>query len=258
MGLKDGKDVQNLFIERLNRPRNHESNFLFSIFQQLIVMWARSTLFVLATVAHLSTAEQVGHWDDSSVCADPDGFAKCYDKADDSYTSCITNNCAGGSTSCVKSCNGDRDCIAKQCPNLGIDCINVCECIRSRDQIDCTASSCWNQVRSRTNNITWSGQLTIVSSQVYSCEYQVLAEDLLNNCIKQHLEDIPFWPPPDNAPGGCSCNFGKADKQELQISNYIETCANNMTNLNQMSDVDDMTNYSQACMCCSQSAVLST
>ncbi|CAI7640200.1 unnamed protein product [Penicillium pancosmium] len=52
--------------------------------------------------------------------------------------------------------------------------------------------------------------------------------------------------------------MGKADKKELQISSYLDICANNMTNLNQMSEVDDMTDYAQACICCTQSAIMST
>lgn len=106
-----------------------------------------NALVALAAVVGFSTADAVGYFDDSSVCADPDGLATCYEKAENSYTSCITNNCAGGSSSCVKSCNGDANCIAKQCPNLGVDCINACGCVRAGNQIDCTASSCWNQVR---------------------------------------------------------------------------------------------------------------
>jgi hypothetical protein len=30
-----------------------------------------------------------------------------------------------------------------------------------------------------------------------------------------------------------------------------------MTNLNKMTEVDDMTNYAQACICCAESAIVS-
>ena len=94
----------------------------------------------------LAIASAAGYFNDTSVCADPKGMQKCYDKAETSYTNCITSNCSGGSKSCFDSCNGDPICMAKQCPNLGVDCINACGCVRATDQIDCTASSCWNKV----------------------------------------------------------------------------------------------------------------
>lgn len=71
------------------------------------------------------------------------------------------------------------------------------------------------------------------------------------------MDQIPFWPAPANAAGGCSCNIGKVARKETLISAQLTECSNNMTNLNQMSEVEDMTNYAQACICCAQSAVVS-
>jgi hypothetical protein len=105
---------------------------------RLVRPWAAFSSLAVATVA--------GYFNDTSVCADPKGTQNCYDKAETSYTNCITSNCSGGSKSCFDSCNGDPTCMAKQCPNLGVDCINACGCVKATDQIDCTASSCWNQV----------------------------------------------------------------------------------------------------------------
>lgn len=111
-------------------------------------MPAISRLIVpLAALSSIVVATATGHFDDTSVCADPKGMGKCFAKAEKSYANCITSNCSGGSKSCYNSCNGDTTCMATQCPNLGVDCINACGCVRATDQIDCTASSCWNQVR---------------------------------------------------------------------------------------------------------------
>ncbi|KAF9252506.1 hypothetical protein DTO027I6_2959 [Penicillium roqueforti] len=196
-------------------------------------------LFLLLSLAasRIVLAEKVGYFDDSSVCADPKGLKTCYEDADTSYASCINNNCAGGDPACYKACNGDSSCMASQCPNLGIDCINVCECIKNANEIDCMAESCWNQV--------------------YSCEYQKTGENLVNFCPKVDLEQIPFWPFPGNATGGCSCNFAKIDLKATQINNHLTTCGNDEKALEQLT-ADELSDYGRACICCSYSAIVST
>lgn len=72
------------------------------------------------------------------------------------------------------------------------------------------------------------------------------------------MDQIPFWPPPDNAKAGCSCNMGKMDKKQQLISAQLTPCTNNMTNLNQLSDVDDINAYGQACICCAESAIVTS
>lgn len=71
------------------------------------------------------------------------------------------------------------------------------------------------------------------------------------------MDQIPFWPAPENAAGGCSCNIGKLAGKEKLISAQLTECSNNMTNLDQLSEVKDITNYAQACICCAQSAIVS-
>ncbi|CEJ59610.1 hypothetical protein PMG11_08227 [Penicillium brasilianum] len=196
---------------------------------RLVVPWAAFSSLAVATTA--------GHFNDTSVCADPKGIKKCYEKAETSYANCIMSNCSDGSKGCYDSCNGDTTCMATQCPNIGIDCINACGCVRATDQIDCTASSCWNQV--------------------YSCEYQQTAQDVLDLCLSFDIDRIPFWPAPENAPGGCSCNIGNLARKETLISAQLTECSNNMTNLDQLSEGKNMTDYAQACVCCAQSAIVS-
>ncbi|KAJ5166275.1 uncharacterized protein N7482_005056 [Penicillium canariense] len=194
-------------------------------------------LLSLAAFSSLAVADTAGYFDNTSFCVDSKGFEKCYEKVKTSYENCISSNCSGGSKSCYDSCDGDTSCMGTHCPNLGIDCINACGCVRATDQIDCAASSCWNQV--------------------YSCEYQQTAEDVIKLCINFDADQIPYWPPPDDAIGGCSCNIAKADRKELLISAQLTECTNNMTNLDQLSTTDEITVYEQACMCCAQSAIVS-
>ncbi|KAL4899361.1 hypothetical protein BDW74DRAFT_115674 [Aspergillus multicolor] len=86
----------------------------------------RSTIYLLSLAAlRLTVAEQVGYFN-SDDCADPSGFASCYDDADEWYADCINENCEG----------------------LGVDCHNACEYARQGAYTRCAASSCWNKVYS--------------------------------------------------------------------------------------------------------------
>ncbi|PMD47251.1 hypothetical protein L207DRAFT_506248 [Hyaloscypha variabilis F] len=62
-----------------------------------------------------------------------------------------------------------------------------CGCTDGEGKINCFAQACWNRV--------------------YGCEYQRQVDYYRAEC-ELRSPDIPFWPAPDNAPGGCSCNTG--------------------------------------------------
>ncbi|KAJ5325266.1 uncharacterized protein N7506_008368 [Penicillium brevicompactum] len=143
----------------------------------------------------------------------------------------------------------------QKCPDLGIDCVNACECERSALYIDCAGTHCWNQVRNQI--IKWSEHKLTNASQVYSCEYQDTVMDFVSSCTNPNREGLPYWPVPDDAPGSCSCNLGKIDLKESQISDHITQCANNETNLAQFSEVEDINNYGKACLCCAYSGIIS-
>lgn len=96
----------------------------------------------LVVAARVSVAKKLGYFDDISVCADPEGLTTCFDSAETNHTNCIDDNCPR-SKSCAKSCNGDVLCTIG-CPD--IDCTETCGAERAGSQIDCIASSCWNQV----------------------------------------------------------------------------------------------------------------
>ncbi|KAJ5757321.1 uncharacterized protein N7511_006015 [Penicillium nucicola] len=190
----------------------------------------------LGALASSALSEKVGYFD-ASVCADTKGFTSCYKAADAEYTSCVKDNCAGGSQACYDSCDGSVACMNKQCPGLGIDCINACGCQQSAHQIDCAGASCWNQV--------------------YSCEYQNTVGDFFTLCTKPNYDTVPFWPAPDDAPDSCSCNLGEIEKKEYLISLQMTECSNNMTNLNQITKTDAIVDYGKACTCCGMSAIIS-
>ncbi|KAI0887858.1 uncharacterized protein GGS22DRAFT_197765 [Annulohypoxylon maeteangense] len=129
-------------------------------------------------------------------------------------------------------------CVNVTCAGQNIDCINVCSCVQTQKQLDCAGQHCWNQV--------------------YSCEYQQTAGDIATNCLNPHLDQIPFYPPPDNAPGSCSCNLGKLLTSLYRTSNEIETCgANGEDIVGQLTSNDEIQIFARACTCCSESAMLS-
>ncbi|CAG8896857.1 unnamed protein product [Penicillium egyptiacum] len=194
-------------------------------------------LLALVALSSMSLAKEVGYFDSSS-CADPKGFASCYENVDTTYANCVNNNCAGGGELCYSSCGGSTSCMNEQCPGLGIDCTKACECERSALQIDCAGQSCWNRV--------------------YSCEYQATVLDYLSFCSSPDRDGLPYWPTPDDAPDSCSCNTGQIEQKEYLIVNQMDVCSNNQTNIGRiMTDVDAITEYGQACVCCAFSAIIS-
>ncbi|EIT81610.1 hypothetical protein AO1008_02433 [Aspergillus oryzae 100-8] len=99
----------------------------------------------LVAITTTAVAKEVGYFQ-SSDCVDSSGFESCYEDADQRFANCVSNNCAGGSKGCVESCGGNPECVQSKCPNLGIDCINVCDCVKNIEYIQCAATSCWNQI----------------------------------------------------------------------------------------------------------------
>lgn len=113
----------------------------------ILTMKTLTTLTIsLVAITTTAVAKEVGYFQ-SSDCVDSSGFESCYEDADQRFANCVSNNCAGGSKGCVESCGGNPECVQSKCPNLGIDCINVCDCVKNIEYIQCAATSCWNQVR---------------------------------------------------------------------------------------------------------------
>ena len=130
------------------------------------------------------------------------------------------------------------DCINDNCEGQGTDCHNVCSCIRTNHEINCAASHCWNQA--------------------YSCEYQETAGDIGTWCINPDFSNVPFYPPPDNAPGACSCNLGKLLTSLYRTSEEIDTCGRKGEEIvKSLTSNEDIQLFASACTCCAYSASLS-
>lgn len=110
------------------------------------------TVLFLAVLTHVSVAKNLGYFDDISICADPDGLTTCFDRAETLHTSCIDEKCPDDkedSHECAQTCGGEAIC-AMNCPG---SCVSPCGAERAGSQIDCIASSCWNQVGTHTLGI---------------------------------------------------------------------------------------------------------
>lgn len=100
----------------------------------------------------------------------------------------------------------------------------------TQDQVSCTATHCWNQV--------------------YTCEYQLLVEGLLDFLDKSTFKGIPFYPPPENAAVSCNCNFSKIASSFLDVWTAAKGCGENIDN-----ELED--EVLEACVCCDISGILS-
>ncbi|KAI1090483.1 hypothetical protein F5B19DRAFT_463213 [Rostrohypoxylon terebratum] len=151
-----------------------------------------------------------------------------------------SESCAdpSGLAECYESASIEwSNCVNNTCAGQNIDCDNVCSCVQTQSQLDCAGKHCWNQV--------------------YSCEYQETAGDIATYCLNPRLHEIPFYPPPDNAPGSCSCNLGRLLTSVYQTSNETETCGANGAEVVQGLTTGEIQTFTRACTCCSESAMLS-
>ncbi|KAJ7465100.1 hypothetical protein FB451DRAFT_1402819 [Mycena latifolia] len=105
-------------------------------------------------------------------CVDPQGLVDCYSSNVDQATSCVGV--------AQNSCSADEQ--------------NTCEVGCANGQlaanVGCWLQHCWNQV--------------------YSCDFQATAITYIDTAdLIASSVTIPFYPPPADAPGGCSCNLGQ-------------------------------------------------
>ncbi|EAU31406.1 predicted protein [Aspergillus terreus NIH2624] len=141
----------------------------------------------------------------------------CADPA--AFTSC-TAKAVTDSKQCIDVCDGNKICVL------------ACGCVMYQSFMNCVAESCWNQA--------------------YSCEYGKLVAAYFAQCPTAS-EPIPFWPAPDNAPTGCSCNLGKVLRSVIKAQMEHNAC---ITDSSSMS-VIELANKDTACECCEVSAGLS-
>ncbi|KAL5361464.1 hypothetical protein BJX96DRAFT_85207 [Aspergillus floccosus] len=144
----------------------------------------------------------------------------------------------GTSVGCVdrsgfKSCtrrvyDSSVDCRTNCGDNDG-DCYFNCRCLEAQHMINCVATNCWNEV--------------------YSCAYQRQVLELLYICPDVGMDQTPFFPAPDNAPGGCVCNLGQLAKKQDLITDHAVDCGLSETELER-----DL----RGCQCCTMSALISS
>lgn len=81
------------------------------------------------------------------------------------------------------------------------------------------------------------------------------ATDNINSCLNPDLDDIPFWPAPDNADGRCSCPIGRVTTAQVLSNQVIAQCGNNADPFSQTPE--EIEAYGMACLCCGVSGFLS-
>ncbi|CAN8104468.1 unnamed protein product [Discula destructiva] len=100
-------------------------------------------------------------------------------------------------------------------------------------------------------------------NRVYECEYQEYAIQYISECPRGllHPTEIPLFPPPDSAPGSCSCNLGKLHLAVRDSENEGSACVTSIADaaLAGLGDDDAVTtaDKEEACACCGGSGAIS-
>ncbi|KAI9151362.1 hypothetical protein HJFPF1_08564 [Paramyrothecium foliicola] len=135
------------------------------------------------------------------------------------------------------------ECIANAtCRDAEDYCERDCSCTRTQEQMNCAASHCWDRA--------------------YSCEYQLTVGDLETWCSTPDYSNIPFYPPPNDAPGSCSCNYLRLLTSYHRAWEELGTCGRKEPELAENLVAEDASTadsdlFSNACICCGTSAELS-
>ncbi|KAH8689123.1 hypothetical protein BGW36DRAFT_352515 [Talaromyces proteolyticus] len=136
----------------------------------------------------------------------------CVDSS--AMTTCL-NKAEADLTACIAAAGND-------------DLVIACGWQDDINKMLCYQGSCWNKA--------------------YSCEYQYLVSSYK---IQRTVDEkIPFYPAPDKAPGGCSCNLGEVvTNATLSLAKVSNTCNQYTTSIG--------TNDLTTCQCCAWSAAVS-
>ncbi|KAJ5288999.1 hypothetical protein N7478_002029 [Penicillium angulare] len=140
-------------------------------------------------------------------CVDPSGYLKCYEDNINTLATCMDD--------AKKTCLDDEYSI----------CVLACGNVQLAANIGCWLTSCWNEV--------------------YSCAYQETALQYLIGADRTQGSQIPYYPAPDNAPGGCGNIWG----------NFTETYALNAPCEDYA--LDGVLSEVASCQCCWDSSFLS-
>lgn len=88
---------------------------------------------------------------------------------------------------------------------------------------------------------------------MYSCEYQALVADMTETCLNVDINEIPFFPAPDDAAGSCSCNNENIMIAQSALTGGFEACQEHLSDKGP-AGINEMNAH---CQCCGSSAALS-
>ncbi|KAJ7642086.1 hypothetical protein FB45DRAFT_1000494 [Roridomyces roridus] len=158
--------------------------------RQLVPSAAMPTLPALVTLLFwtASVLSDTNSTTPSGVgCVDPQGLVDCY------------NNNVAQATSCTA--DADKNCDSD---NRGL-CLAGCANYQLAANVGCWLESCWNQV--------------------YGCEFQDTVIQYIDGADRVASSvSIPFYPPPDDAPGACSCNLGMVYEYMSEVAITSDPC----------------------------------
>ncbi|MCJ1313254.1 hypothetical protein MMC25_006931 [Agyrium rufum] len=157
----------------------------------------------------------------SEGCVAPEAFDSCMSQATNEATQCFNKNCNSNSGECQDETN---------CFSSDPLCAQSCICaIGYQSWINCAVENCWNRA--------------------YSCEYQELVINAVMACDEYvTLEFPPYFLPPADAPGSCSCQTGLLF---TVIHNAVSVYNRCEARVHTSMETED-------CSCCSVSQVEST
>jgi hypothetical protein len=81
------------------------------------------------------------------------------------------------------------------------------------------------------------------------------ASDYVNSCVNPDLDNIAFWPAPDNADGRCSCPIGKVATAQVLSNELGGQCGDRVDAFSQTPE--EIESLGMACICCGISGFLS-
>ncbi|CRL25362.1 unnamed protein product [Penicillium camemberti] len=172
--------------------------------------FVRLSVLAQALLLSLANADASNLNPKGNGCVNPSGYLQCYQKNIDQLSDCMTN--------AKKTCDGD---------SLQ-ECELACGNVQLAANIGCWLTDCWNEV--------------------YSCAYQGTALQYLEGADRvQGSLDIPYYPAPDNAPGGCGYVWGNFTVTYVQQSNVCEA----------YDIVSAGLSTATSCECCLESSILS-
>ena len=96
----------------------------------------------------------------------------------------------------------------------------------------------------------------LIMLQIYGCEYQSVVAQYFDLCPLA-AAPVPYWPAPDNAPGGCSCNTGEVLEAYIAAEAQSVACLQNATSMTNTNNLEYISKMDTACGCCATGITIS-